>query len=72
MPLAALSPQSTRDFERIDIALLPPLPFLAGGVDVVMVDGAKRNGELVADLQAQALGIARSARGAREKASARR
>jgi hypothetical protein len=50
MPLAALAPQSARDFERIDIALLPPLPFLPGGVDIVMVGSAQRNGELVADL----------------------
>ena len=42
------------NLERIDIALLPPLTFLAGGVDVVVVNGAKRDGELVADLQTKA------------------
>ena len=50
--LAALLPKITCDFERIDIALLPPLSFLAGGVYIVMVGGAQRNGELVAHLQA--------------------
>jgi len=40
MPLATLVPQSTSDFERIDIALLPPLPFLPSRVDMVMVGGA--------------------------------
>ena len=71
MPLAALSPKTIGNYERIDIALLPPLPFLACGVDVVVVDGTKRHGELIADLQAQP-SIARSARDARERASARR
>ena len=47
---AALLPKATGNCERIDIALLPPLPLLAGGVDVVVVDSAERNGELIADL----------------------
>ena len=38
-------------------APLPPFLFLAGGVDVVMVDGAKRHGELVAHLEAQPSGL---------------
>ena len=36
---------------------LPPFLFLAGGVDVVMVDGAKRHGELIADLETQPSGL---------------
>ena len=52
IPLAALLPQSTSDFERIDLALLPPLLFLARGVDLVMMGGAKRHGELIANFQA--------------------
>jgi hypothetical protein len=39
--------------ERIDLALLPPLSLLACGVDLMVVDGAKRNRELIADLEAQ-------------------
>jgi hypothetical protein len=53
MPLMTLQPKSTGNFERVDIALLPPLPFLTGGVNLMMVDGAERNRELVADLQAE-------------------
>src|SRR5262249_1768575 len=49
--LAALVPQGTRNFERIDIALLPPLLFLTCRMDVVMGCGAKRTCELVPDLQ---------------------
>ena len=50
---AARPPQCSRDCERIDVALLPPLPFLSGGVDVVVVDGAERNGKFVADFKAE-------------------
>src|SRR6476646_6217518 len=57
MAIAALLPQTTSDHERIDITLLPPLMFLAGGMDVVVVDGAKRNGELIAHLQTEPLGL---------------
>lgn len=53
MPLTALSPKVLRKDEGINIALLPPLSFLAGGVDVVVVNGAKRDGELIANLQAE-------------------
>ena len=51
--LAALLAQRVGYFERIDLALLPPLSFPTGGVDMVVVDGAKRHGELIADLQAE-------------------
>jgi hypothetical protein len=50
-------PQTIGNYEGIDIALLPPLPLLAGGVNVVMMDGAKRDGKLIADFQAQAFGL---------------
>ena len=48
------------NFEWIDIALLPPLPLFACGVDIVVVDGAERNGELITHLQAKPsrLGVA--------------
>jgi hypothetical protein len=37
-------------FEWIDASRLPPLSFLARSVDLMVVDGAKRNGEFIADL----------------------
>src|SRR6516164_11113283 len=57
MSLAALLPKTTGNCEGIDLALLPPLPLFAGGVNVVVMDGAKRHGELVADLQTQTFGL---------------
>ena len=55
-----LLPQIGGHFERVDVALLPPPMLLAGGVDLVMVDGAKRHGELIAHFQAKSsrLGVA--------------
>ena len=47
---AALLPKAIGNFERVDISLFPPVPFLACGVDLMVVNGAKRNGELIADL----------------------
>jgi hypothetical protein len=48
--LATLLPKATRNFDRVDIPLLPPLTFLPRGVDLVVVDGAKRHGEFIAHL----------------------
>jgi hypothetical protein len=45
-------PKAIGNYEGINIALLPPLVLHTSGVDVVVVDGAKRDSELVADLQA--------------------
>ena len=53
MALAALLPQSARDDEGIDVALLPPLALLACGVNLVVVGGAERHGKFIADLEAQ-------------------
>jgi hypothetical protein len=50
--LAALLPQSFRDDERIDVALLPPLALLACGVNLVVVGRAKWDRKFVADFQA--------------------
>ena len=60
VPFVALLPEATGDHEGIDTTLLPPLSFFACGVDVVVVDGAKWNRELVAHLQAEPsrLGVA--------------
>ena len=49
---AALFPKAIGNYQGIDIALLPPLVLLTGGVDVAVVDGAKRDGELIADFEA--------------------
>lgn len=57
MPLTAPLPKDTRDFERINIALLPPLPLLASGMDVVVVNGAKWDRELITHLQAEPSGL---------------
>jgi hypothetical protein len=42
MPLAALLPKAASNLKWIEIALPPPLSFLAGGVYIVMVGGAQR------------------------------
>jgi hypothetical protein len=47
---SALLPMTTGNDERVDISLFPPLPFFACGVDLTVVDGAKRNSEFIADL----------------------
>ena len=54
---AVFVPQITSNFERVDIPLLPPLPFLAGRMDLVVMDSAKRDGEFIADLQTQPFGL---------------
>ena len=48
--LSALLPKAASNYQWIDVPFLPPLPFLSCGVDLMVVDGAKRNGELIADL----------------------
>jgi len=40
VPLAVLPPKVLCKYEGINIALLPPFPFLASGMDVVVVYGA--------------------------------
>jgi hypothetical protein len=37
--------------------LLPPLPLVASGVVLLMVNGAKRHLEFIADLEPKALGL---------------
>jgi hypothetical protein len=48
--LTALLPKTIGNDERIDLALQPPLSFLAGRVDAVVVNCAKRDSELIAYL----------------------
>jgi hypothetical protein len=55
--LAALLPKATGNYERINILLLLPLPFLAGSVDVVVMDSAKGDGELIAHFEAEPTGL---------------
>jgi hypothetical protein len=46
----AFLPQSARNYEGVNVLLLPPLLLLACGVDVVVVDRAEGDCEFVADL----------------------
>ena len=48
VPAHGLPPKCIGDLKRIEIALLPPLPFLARGVNAVVVNGAERNSEFIA------------------------
>ena len=52
-PLSDLRPELLGNSKRIDLALLPPSSLIAGCVVFAVVDGAKRHGEFVADLQRQ-------------------
>jgi hypothetical protein len=45
-----LRPQCRGDSERIDSGLRPPFGFITAAVDLTMMDTAKRDRELVADL----------------------
>ena len=40
--------------------LLPPLPLIAGGVVLLMVNGAERYGEFVADLEPKTSGLCKA------------
>ena len=46
-----MCPEIGRRFERINLALLPPVSLVAGGMVLGVVNGAERHGELVADFQ---------------------
>jgi len=51
--LLAFSPQPTSNHQRIYLPFLPPLSFLCRVVQLVVMCRAKRDCELVADLDAQ-------------------
>jgi hypothetical protein len=55
--LLAFSPQTCGHRERIDLMVLPPQPLVAGCVVLLMVNGAERYGEFVADLESKATGL---------------
>ena len=44
-------PKTTRDLERIDLQILPPSDLVASLMELPMVTAAKRNGELITDLE---------------------
>ena len=48
--LGAFSPQEFGHSEWINLVLLPPSSLIAGSMVLLMVDGAKRHGELVTHL----------------------
>ena len=52
--LLAFSPQARGDSEWINLVFLPPQPLIAGCVVLLMVNGAERDREFVADLEPKA------------------
>ena len=50
----ALTPQLGSNGQRINLALLPPSPLIAGRVIFTMVDGTKGHGEFIAHFKCQA------------------
>jgi hypothetical protein len=55
--LCAFSPQAFGHRERINFMFLPPLPLIARGMVLLMVNGAEGYREFVADLEPKALGL---------------
>jgi len=53
----ALSPQRTRNDQRIYLSFLPPLSFLRCVVQLLVVCGAEWDRKLVADLDAQSASL---------------
>ena len=58
--LLAFSPQACGHRERINFMLLPPPSLIAGCVVLLMVNGAERYRELIADLRPKALGLCKA------------
>ena len=54
---AAFAPQACGHCERVDFVLLPPYSLIAGRMVLLMVNGAERYGEFIADLEPKALGL---------------
>ena len=53
----ALFPKPLGDLKRVDIQVMPPGYFIAGLVQLTMMVAAEGYGELIADFQAQGLGL---------------
>ena len=49
----AFFPKALGDLQRFDIQVVPPGHFVASLVQLTMMAAAERNGELIADFQAQ-------------------
>ena len=58
--LLAFAPQVRGHSERINLVFLPPLPLIAGCVVLLMVNGAERYGEFVADLEPNTSGLCKA------------
>ena len=52
--MLAFSPQACGHRERVNFVLLPPQPFIAGCVVLLMVNGAERDREFITDLEPKA------------------
>ena len=55
--MLAFSPQAGGHCEWIDFVFLPPRPLIAGRMVLLMVDGAERDREFIADLEPKAFGL---------------
>ena len=53
----SLLPKTTCDLDRIDLQILPPSDLVAGLMELPMVAAAKRNGELITDLETDRPGL---------------
>jgi hypothetical protein len=58
--MLAFLPQALREGEWINLVFLPPLPLIAGSVVLLMVNGAQRYGEFVADLEPNTSGLCKA------------
>src|SRR5680860_1521969 len=54
LQLPALLPEFSGHYQRIELPVLPPLPLVPDCVVLMMMDGAQRHGELVADFEPHA------------------
>jgi hypothetical protein len=70
--MLAFAPQVRGHSKWINLMLLPPQSLLASGVVLLMVNGAERNREFVADLEPKTPGFVRSGRDGRGLMSARK
>ena len=55
--MLAFAPQVRGHSKWINLMLLPPQPLIASGVVLLMVNGAERNREFVADLEPKTPGL---------------
>ena len=53
----SLTPKIARNRQRINPMPLPPLPLIASGMILIVMDGAERDRKFVTDLESQASGL---------------